>query len=212
MTTRTSILATDLVNATKLGRFVKKEIGKGLATWDIQWENEVSNLIKQENGRIYFIIVDNQIKKIGCSECKGGMKTTFSFYKGGLGGSPSLRTFGIHHLIFDELNQNRNVELYGMWNKPINVKVQGLFGEEEQEIFPAIRSMEDKCRLEYKEVYGRYPDWNFQENAEQWPSNIQDKYKEQVQQRGQKIKKDSEKMEKNNEEQIEEFVMANDLF
>ena len=212
MTSRTTILATDLVNATKLGRFVKKEIGKGLATWDIQWESEVSNLIKQENGRIYFIIVDNQIKKIGCSECKGGMKTTFSFYKGGLGGSPSLRTFGIHHLIFDELNQNRNVELYGMWNNPIKVKVQGLFGEEEQEIFPAIRSMEDKCRLEYKEVYGRYPDWNFQENAEQWPSNIQDKYKEQVQQRGQKIKKDSEKMEKNNEEQIEEFVMANDLF
>jgi len=211
MTSRTTILATDLVNATKLGRFVKKEIGKGLATWDIQWENEVSNLIKQENGRIYFIIVDNQIKKIGCSECKGGMKTTFSFYKGGLGGSPSLRTFGIHHLIFDELNQNRNVELYGMWNHPIKVKVQGLFGEEEQEIFPAIRSMEDKCRLEYKEVYGRYPDWNFQENAEQWPSHIQEKYKEQVQQRGQKVKKEIEKIETHNEEQLEEFVMSTEL-
>ena len=45
---RTSILVSDLVNATKLGQFVKKN-SKGLSTWDIAWEKEVGPLIKQEN-------------------------------------------------------------------------------------------------------------------------------------------------------------------
>ena len=207
--TRKSILASELVNATKIGEFIKKVGDKGLSTWDINWLPGVIELIKQENGRIYFIVVDNVIKKIGCSECKGGMKTTFAFYKGGLGGSPSLRTFGIHHLIFDELKADRNVELYGMWNKSINVKVQGLFGEEEQEIYPAIRSMEDKCRLEYKQVYGKYPDWNFQENAEQWPTHIQDLYKIQVQQRGKKKNEDNQN--ETLETQLQEFILSSEV-
>ena len=211
MALRTSILASDLVNATKLGQFVKKVSGKGTATWDINWENDVGALIKQENGRIYFIIVDGEIKKIGCSECKGGMKTTFAFYKGGLGGSPSLRTFGIHHLIYDELKAEKKVELYGMWNNPIKVHVKGLFGEEEQEIYPAIRSMEDKCRLEYKQVYGKYPDWNFQENAEQWPTHIQDLFKIQVQQRGVKRIVSQEEKEQNFVNELDEYILASEV-
>lgn len=209
---RTSILVSDLVNATKLGQVVKKVSSKGFATWDIAWEKEVGPLIKQENGRIYFIIVDGAIKKIGCSECKGGMKTTFAFYKGGLGGSPSLRTFGIHHLIFDELKAEKKVELYGMWNNPIKVEVKGLFGEEEQEIYPAIRSMEEKCRLEYKEVYGKYPDWNFQENAEQWPTHIQELYKIQVQQRGVKFQKMEAEKEDKFVTDVDEYILATEVF
>ena len=87
------------------------------------------------------------------------------------------------------MKAEKKVELYGMWNNPIKVEVKGLFGQEEQEIYPSIRSMEDKCRLEYKHVYGKYPDWNFQENAEQWPTHIQELYKIQVQQRGVKLQK-----------------------
>ena len=48
------------------------------------------NIQKKENGRIYFIVIDNEIYKIGSSECKGGIKNTFAFYEGGLGGSPSI--------------------------------------------------------------------------------------------------------------------------
>ena len=184
MMSRTSIIAADLIYASKLGTFCLRGQEKGSALWNIKWEPGVEAKIKQENGRIYFIFVDEAIYKIGCSECKGGMKTTFSFYKGGLGGSPSLRTFGIHLLIHEQLEANKKVELYGIWNESIQVPVKGLFGEQLETIFPSIKSMEDKCRTEYKHVYGKYPPWNFQENGEQWPHNIQTKYKAQVQQRG----------------------------
>ena len=184
---RNIITASDLAYAVKLGKFIKKASEKVLSKWDIQWESGVESLIKQENGRIYFIFVNNEIFKIGCSECKGGMKTTFAFYKGGLGGSPSLRTFGIHLLIHEQLEAGKNVELYGMWNDAIKVKVKGLFGEKEEVIYPSIKSMEDTCRNNYKEVYNKYPPWNFQENAEQWPLHIQELYKAQVQQRGPRV-------------------------
>lgn len=172
--------------ATKLGKFVKNNSTKTRALWDILWEQGVENLVKKENGRIYFILVEDEIVKIGCSECKGGMRSTFASYKAGLSGSPSLRTFGIAHLISEELEKNHKVEIYGMWNEPIKVMVKGIFEEHEEEIFPSIKSMEEKCRKDYKQVYNKYPIWNFQENHEQWAEHIQTLYKAQVQQRGKK--------------------------
>jgi hypothetical protein len=169
--------------ATKLGSFCKNTKG-GLSLWDIKWENDVKDLIKKENGRIYFILVNNEIVKIGCSECKGGMKTTFGFYKGGLGGSPSIRTFGIHHLINKELEKGHNIQIYGMWNEPIEVLVKGIFTESTELIYPSVKSMEDKCRNDYKSIYKCFPIWNFQENGEEWPDWIKNLYKEQVQNRG----------------------------
>ena len=68
--------------------------------------------------------------------------------------------------------------------------------------------MEDKCRLEYKHVYGKYPEWNFQENAEQWPTHIQELYKEQVQQRG---KKKNEESKQEMENQIQEYILASEV-
>ena len=38
--------------ATKLGSFYKNS-KSGLSLWDIKWENDVKDLIKKENGRIY---------------------------------------------------------------------------------------------------------------------------------------------------------------
>jgi hypothetical protein len=46
--------------------------------------------------------------------------------------------------------------------------------------------MEDACRIDYKKIYGKYPQWNFQENGEEWPAHIQKLYTEQVNQRKKK--------------------------
>ena len=65
----------------------------------MSWKPEFAEKIKDNAGRIYIIVSrapDSDtnrgvIKKIGKSECRGGMKNTFAFYQGGLGGSPSIR-------------------------------------------------------------------------------------------------------------------------
>ena len=185
----TFINTQNIKNFTKIGTCCIRNDNKTNQLWKMEWNDEHMPLIKQNNGRIYLIVKKNEtgvdeIMKIGKSECKGGMKNTFAFYQGGLGGSPSIRTFGIHHLIYNELVANNSIEIYGIWNTPVQVKVPGLFGETSELICPSIHAMEDKCRNDYKNVYDKYPPWNFQENAVSWPKEILDKYKEQVQNRG----------------------------
>ena len=179
----------NIKNFTKIGTCVIRNDNKTNQLWKMEWNKDHDALIKQNNGRIYLIVKKNdsgydEIMKIGKSECKGGMKNTFAFYQGGLGGSPSIRTFGIHHLIYNELVANNSIEIYGIWNSPVEVQVPGLFGETTEFICPSIHAMEEKCRNDYKNVYGKYPPWNFQENAISWPNEILEKYKSQVQNRG----------------------------
>jgi hypothetical protein len=40
--------------------------------------------------------------------------------------------------------------------------------------------MEDLCHEDYKKIYGKYPRWNYQENAEEWSLHIKLAYKEQI--------------------------------
>lgn len=83
----------EVPNIIYIGNIVEKTTNsKG--KWKLEYicEKEIQ---KKENGRIYFIIVDDQIYKIGSSECKGGIKNTFAFYEGGLGGSPFINLLDI---------------------------------------------------------------------------------------------------------------------
>lgn len=188
MQTFNSLRIESVKTCQRLGECILRTDSKTKQLWKMQWQDDAKEMISSDFGRIYLIVkrngVDNEIMKIGKSECRGGMKTTFAFYQGGLGGSPSIRTFGIHHLIYDELVANNQIEIYGIWSRPVKVMVPGLYSETEEMICPSIHSMENKCRNEYKDIYDRYPPWNFQENAMAWPASILDKYKEQVQNRG----------------------------
>lgn len=131
-------------------------------------------------GRVYFIVVEDEIYKIGSSECKGGIKTTFSFYENGLGGSPSIRTLGIHLLIQEQLDAGKKVKVYALFAEPITVTMHGLVSSVTKVTYPQIRELENICREDYKKVYGKYPRWNFQENGHEYPSHIKLYYKMQV--------------------------------
>lgn len=173
-----SIDIREVPNIIYIGNIVEKTTNsKG--KWKLEYicEKEIQ---KKENGRIYFIIVDDQIYKIGSSECKGGIKNTFAFYEGGLGGSPSIRTFGIHLLIQEQLNLGKTIKIYALFIEPIKVIIPGLLCSVEKITYPQIKEMEDLCREDYKKIYGKYPQWNFQENVEEWPEHIKLAYKEQV--------------------------------
>ena len=134
----------------------------------------------KENGRVYFIVVNDEIYKIGQSSCKGGIKATFGFYQGGLGGSPSLRSFGIHMLIQKELDLGNKIEIYTLFNKAISIEVQGISSIITKDVFPDVKEMEDLCREDYKKIYGSYPPWNFQENTMEWPYHIKSLYKQRI--------------------------------
>lgn len=130
-----------------------------------------SKILKDESGRIYLIVSGGKIMKIGGSECKGGIKTTMSFYQGGMQGGPSIRTYGVHILIKEELQKGKRLEIYMISSSKTKMKVKGLFNEEEMEV-SAFRDMERKCKKDYISVEGELPPWNFQERGEVWRKDI----------------------------------------
>jgi len=141
------------------------------------------DVLRDEAGRIYLIVSNSEIMKIGGSECRGGIKTTMSFYQGGMQGGPSIRTFGIHILIKEELEKGNKVEIYMISSTKTRMKVKGLFSEEEMEV-SAFRDMERKCKNDFISVEGELPPWNFQERGEVWRQDILRAHSEHNRNRG----------------------------
>ncbi len=129
-------------------------------------------ILKDNSGRIYLIVINGRIVKIGKSKSKGGIKSTMSFYQGGMQGGPSIRTYGIHILLKEELEKGRKAEIYMILSKKVKMLVKGLFDEEEIEVTPDILDMEGKCKKDYLKDMGKYPPWNFQERGEPWRQDI----------------------------------------
>lgn len=169
----------------KKPRVEKSSENKWKGKWDIDYKCS-KDIQKKENGRIYLIVVNNKIYKIGSSASKGGIKATLGCYITGLGGSPSIRTMGIPVLIQELLDAGNEIKIYALFNDQIQVVTYGLSSVKEETTYPDVKSMEEACRVDYKNIYGKYPEWNFQENHEKWPAHIKKLYTEQVNQREKK--------------------------
>ena len=139
----------------------------------MEWEDLPTTLLKNNAGRVYLLVVDGEIKKIGGSVGKGGIKSTMSFYVSGNTGRPSIRSYGINTLIFESLLNDKEVQVYIILSEQVLAPVRGLFGTE-QTLVSAFKEMEDKCVNDYVKFTGSYPDWNYQEQAKPWEQYIQE--------------------------------------
>jgi hypothetical protein len=141
-----------------------------------QIRDEKGNLLDKKiltdpAGRVYLLVSNGIIKKIGGSESKGGIRNTLSSYQSGLQGGPSIRTYGIHRLIAEELEQGNEIEVYMITSQKARMKVKGLFGEEEIDV-GAFRDMEERCKKDYRVRMGENPPWNFKERNEDWRPDL----------------------------------------
>lgn len=125
-------------------------------------------ILKNEDGRVYLICSDGIIKKIGGSQSKGGIKSTMSFYVNSMTGSPGKPRFILHLLIRDELLKGRHCTLHMITSPKVMSNVNGLTSKVEIEI-AAFKEMENLCKSDYFNEMKRYPDWNFQENNDDYP-------------------------------------------
>ncbi len=127
-------------------------------------------------GRVYLLVSDGVIKKIGYSQDKGGIKGTLSAYQGGMGGRPSIRTMGIHLLLNEEVKNSKKVEVHMILASSKKMKVKGLFSEEIVDVSPTIE-METLCKEQYLAKEGKYPEWNIQETeGKEWEDWIKKRH------------------------------------
>lgn len=161
---------TDIIKC--CGFYLNKSSGAFLScNWYID-----KDMQKWDNSRIYFIVVNDIIKKIGGSGCKGGIRSTLSFYNSANQGKPSISRYGIQKLIIDCLNRGDIVDVYVMFLDPIEVNIQGLNGNKKCKVNLSFKEMESLCIKDYVDINDKFPDWNFQESANSWPKDIQESY------------------------------------
>ena len=84
--------------ATMVGKFALND-GPSKARLKLNYENLDNNILKDDAGRVYLLVKDGEIMKIGGSVSKGGIKSTMSFYVSANTGRPSIRSFGINQLV-----------------------------------------------------------------------------------------------------------------
>jgi hypothetical protein len=160
-----------VTTATKVGEIVA--VTSETKKWEIKWEKKIDSILKDKSGRVYMIVVDGKIYKIGGSVDKKGILGTMGWYeKNAFTGGPSIRTHGIHLLIHRELENNKKVEIYMISSNKVMAEVKGLFGVVIKMVSIDFKEMEDLCKSDYVNKCGRYPEWNFQENKEQWDPEL----------------------------------------
>ncbi len=149
---------------------------------DLKDENNQSlsqNILTQNVARVYLIVVDGEIKKIGGSQADGGIKSTLNIYKdGGVKGRPSVRSFGVWYFLYHTILTGAKIEFYMIYQPNFETQVKGLFG------FHAIKDasisyklLEQACLTDYRNnSHDALPEWNEQEQGKDWPNDIKDEH------------------------------------
>lgn len=150
---------------------IKDENGKELA----------KHFLMQNVARVYLIVVDGEIKKIGGSQDSGGIKGTLQIYQdGGIKGKPSIRSFGVWYFLYKTILSGAKIEFYMIYQENFAKKVKGLFGLRTiKNASISYKFIEQCCIADYlANSGGKYPEWNVQEQGADWPMEIKTQHAE----------------------------------
>lgn len=134
------------------------------------------NQMSKRKGICYFITINQEIVKIGCSDNSGGISGIIGGYAKGNTGE-CKRSFICNYLIREELQKGNEVEFYAFISEPTPIKVKGMFGDGEG-VITLGKQMESLSLSQFKEKTGETPSWNFVEQASRHRSDLNKKWTE----------------------------------
>ncbi len=139
------------------------------------------DILTKNYSRVYLIVVNGEIKKIGASQDKGGMKGTLSIYRdGGINGRPSIRSYGVWYFLYSTILTGKKIEFYMIYHDDFETEVKGLFGlHTVSNANINCKVIEECCIIDYLSVENNnYPDWNIQEQGKDWPEDVKIEHSE----------------------------------
>ncbi|WP_291935825.1 type II restriction endonuclease [Campylobacter sp.] len=140
-----------------------------------------SKILIQNVARVYLIVVNGEIKKIGGSQDKGGIKGTLNIYQdGGKNGRPSIRSYGVWYFLYHTILEGAKIEFYMIYQENFKKNIKGLFGfHKVKNASISYKFIEECCLSNYLEKEGgKFPDWNVQEQGIDWPLEIKNDHAE----------------------------------
>lgn len=133
------------------------------------------NILTSNVARVYLIVVDGEIYKIGASNDAGGIKGTLRIYAdGGIAGRPSIRSYGVYKLLINEAKAGKRVEFYLIYMENMTLTIKGLFADySKTNVSISSKILEEACIDDYRKVEnGKFPVWNLQEAGTDWSDEI----------------------------------------
>lgn len=152
---------------TKIGQIVKKsQTEKGLM---LVPDNKITKeQLRDVRGRVYAIVVDGEIKKIGGSQDKGGIQGTIGWYLNGFNKGNSERTYCTWHYFTKAINAGKKVEIYAVWAPMVEVEIPTMTGSITKQIPVDYHSIESAFAKQYFEIEQQHPELNMQESSGKW--------------------------------------------
>ena len=137
------------------------------------------SILTQNVARVYLIVVDGIIKKIGGSQAVGGIKSTLQIYQdGGVKGRPSIRSFGVWYFLYHTILSGAKIEFYMIYQENFEKEIKGLFGlKTVKNAYISYKLIEECCVADYLACEGgKHPDWNVQEQGKDWSDDIKNQH------------------------------------
>jgi hypothetical protein len=124
--------------------------------------------LKNETGRVYFLTVDGDIKKIGGSQSKGGIQATIGAYLGGFAPGMSPRSYCGWNYCRQQIQAGHLVEFWFILAPTTTAEIPTMNGFRQVEIALDFHQIESACVQEYVSVENDYPYLNMQESGRKW--------------------------------------------
>ncbi len=119
-------------------------------------------------GRVYCIVVDGIIEKIGGSQDKGGIRGTIGWYLNGWSKGNSERTYCTWNFFTKNLLAGKKVEIWCVWAPEATVEIPTMTGTITKKIPVDYHSIEKAFNDEYFDLEKKHPTLNMQESGKRW--------------------------------------------
>lgn len=148
---------------------------------DEKWNPIDSKVLKENYARVYLVVVNNEIKKIWGSQAEWWIKQTLQIYQDGwVKWRPSIRSFWMWYFLYSSMLQKKKIEFYMIYQNNFLAEIKWLFGYNKVENASYnYKLLEQCCITDYLAKSGwKYPDWNIQEQAWDWPWDVKEAHAE----------------------------------
>lgn len=155
-----------ITNMTRVGEIKTQANTKKLAF--IPDSKITQQQLRDIRGRVYAIVVDGVIEKIGGSQDKGGIQGTIGWYLNGWAKGNSERTYCTWNFFTQNILAGKKVEVYAVWAPLVTAVVPTMTGSVTMDMPVDFHIIEKAFNDEYYEHEQKHPTLNMQESGQRW--------------------------------------------
>jgi hypothetical protein len=130
--------------------------------------NMLKSQLRDKRGRVYAVVVDGVIEKLGGSQDAGGIQGTIGWYLNGWAKGNSERSYCTWNFFTKKINAGKKVEIYAVWAPMVDVEIPTMNGTITKTLPVDFHTIEKAFNDEYYKIEGKHPTLNMQESGQRW--------------------------------------------